>query len=195
MPTETAVSGSATVLPLTPVSTESNDGLSPGDVSTVMEIKSSGRIIIEVAGVCQATCPFCAQNSGKSRRTEKPAAYMPVDIFRETISRLSKSEAVKDKKIDRVYLYNWGEPFLSPFMNEYLEILREHGLFAVVSSNFQKVPPIREENFSVINEVLFSLSGMTEATYGRIHGDFRKVLANFELFNNDLKKYLSLIHI
>ena len=41
MPTETAVSGSATVLPLTPVSTESNDGLSPGDVSTVMEIKSS----------------------------------------------------------------------------------------------------------------------------------------------------------
>ena len=58
MPTETAVSGSATVLPLTPVSTESNDGLSPGDVSTVMEIKSSGRIIIEVAGVCQATSPF-----------------------------------------------------------------------------------------------------------------------------------------
>ena len=118
MPTETVVSGSATVLPLTPVSTQSNDGLSAADVSTVKEIKSSGRIIIEVAGVCQAACPFCAQNSGKSRRKEKPAAYMPVDIFRETISRLGKSEAVKDKKIDRVYLYNWGEPFLSPFMNE-----------------------------------------------------------------------------
>ena len=164
MPTETAVSESATVLPLTPVSTENTVGQFPGEMSTVMEIKPSGRIIIEVAGICQATCPFCAQNSGKSRRKEKPAAYMPVDTFRETISRLSKSEAVKDKKIDRVYLYNWGEPFLSPFMNEYLEILREHGLYAVISSNFQKVQPIREENFSVINEVLFSLSGMTEVT-------------------------------
>ena len=189
MPTETAVSGSATVLPLTPVSAENTVGQFLGEMSTVMEIKPSGRIIIEVAGICQATCPFCAQNSGKSRRKEKPAAYMPVDTFRETISRLSKSEAVKDKKIDRVYLYNWGEPFLSPFMNEYLEILREHGLYAVISSNFQKVQPIREENFSVINEVLFSLSGMTEVTYGRIHGDFRKVLSNFEAFNSDLKKY------
>ena len=51
MPTEAAVSGSATVLPLTPVSTKNTDGQSLSEMSPVMEIKPSGRIIIEVAGI------------------------------------------------------------------------------------------------------------------------------------------------
>ena len=150
----------------------------------------AGRIIIEVAGVCQATCPYCAQNSGKQRRKEVAgAAYMPAELFRDIITHLKKSDAFA-KRIDRVYLYNWGEPFLCPAINEYLEILRDNGLYAVISSNFQKVPTIRPDLMSVIDEVLFSLSGMTQDTYGRIHGgQIEKVLKNFEGFRALMREH------
>jgi hypothetical protein len=52
------------------------------------------------------------------------------------------------------------------------------------------VPKIHDDNFPVINEVLFSLSGMTQGTYGRIHGgDIVDVLANFEAFNAKMKRF------
>ena len=175
------------ILPMIPVA---GNGEPPavGHLSGPLEVGRAGRVMIEIVGICQAKCPYCAQNSGKNRRKEKPQAYMPVDMFRRIISRLSQSEAFATRRIDRVYLYNWGEPFLAPAFNEYLEILREHRLFAVVSSNFQKVPVIKPENFRVINEVLFSLSGMSDETYGRIHGGpIGKVLTNFEAFNRELK--------
>jgi organic radical activating enzyme len=150
----------------------------------------AGRVIIEVAGVCQATCPFCAQNSAKQRRKEVAgAAYMPVELFRKIVSHLRESVAFV-QKVDRVYLYNWGEPFLCPAINEYLEILKEHGLYAVISSNFQKVPVIRPELLPVIDEVLFSLSGMTQDTYGQIHGgQIDKVLKNFEGFREQMRQH------
>lgn len=160
------------------------------DAKTYKDGGRSGRVIIEVAGVCQATCPYCAQNSGKARRKEVAGgAYMPVELFRDIIAHLRSSVAFV-KKVDRVYLYNWGEPFLCPAINEYLEILKSHGLHAVISSNFQKVPVIRPENLPVITEVLFSLSGMTQDTYGRIHGgQIDKVLKNFEGFLAELKQH------
>jgi MoaA/NifB/PqqE/SkfB family radical SAM enzyme len=150
-------------------------------------------VIIEVAGVCQAQCPYCAYHSGKSRRKEaekKPAVFMSVDLFRATIARLAQSEAFTKGRVDRVYLYNWGEAFLAPALDEYLEILKEHRLYAVISSNFQKRPDVKKENLPIINEVLFSVSGMSQDTYGRIHGgSLERVLANFEAFRNDLKRH------
>lgn len=188
MPTE-LTSRSPTTVPPTPVSGPDAYIRSVEDAANVT-VGRSGRVIIEVAGVCQATCPYCAQNSGKQRRKEVAgAAYMPADLFRQIITHLRQSVAFV-KKVDRVYLYNWGEPFLCPAINEYLEILKENGLYAVISSNFQKVPVIRPENFPVINEVLFSLSGMTQDTYGRIHGgQIEKVLKNFEGFREQMRQY------
>ncbi len=188
MPPE-AIHGLPKPLTLHPFPNAADHRACAEDASVALEVGQSGRVIIEIAGVCQAKCPYCAQNSGKRRRQEKTGAYMPVDLFRATISRLRKSEAFMNRRVDRVYLYNWGEPFLAPAFNEYLEILRENGLYAVISSNFQKVPDIREENLPVINEVLFSLSGLTDETYGRIHGgSIEKVLANFEAFRSKLKR-------
>lgn len=185
-----AQGGAGKMFPLIPVSEPGPSSRSGGDALTPLEIGPAGRVMIEIAGVCQAKCPYCAQNSGKARRLEKLGTYMPVELFRSTIERLAQSEAVRVGRVDRVYLYNWGEPFLAPAFNEYLEILREHKLFAAISSNFQKVPEIKPELFPVINEVLFSLSGMSDDTYGRIHGGpIDVVLRNFEAFNADLRRY------
>lgn len=179
------------MLPLTLVSSPVAHG---DDDVQPLEIGPAGRFIIEIAGVCQARCPYCAQNSGKARRAEKaadkPTAYMSVDLFRQTLARIRKSDAYLKGRVDRVYLYNWGEPFLAPKFNEYLEMLKDAGLYAVVSSNFQKVPVIRKDLLPVINEVLFSTSGMTQETYGRIHGpDVKSVFANFEAFKAELNRY------
>src|SRR5688572_10118164 len=162
------------ILPLTPVGKAGHagrTGLVSADASlSAFNVRPSGRVIIEIVGICQAKCPYCAQNSGKDRRQVKPQAYMPVTLFRQIIEHLAKSESFKTGKIDRVYLYNWGEPFLSPKFNEFLEVLKEHRLFAVISSNFQRVPEIPPDLLPVIAEVIFSTSGMTQESYGRIHG-------------------------
>ena len=178
------------ILPLLPVSNTVDQVTHTERAAKRLEVGRAGRVIIEIVGVCQAKCPYCAQNSGRARRQEKPNAYMPVEMFRDIVTHLAKSEAFVKRKVDRVYLYNWGEPFLAPAFNEYLEILKEHRLYAVVSSNFQKVPLIKPDNLPVINEVLFSLSGLSDDTYGRIHGgSIAKVLANFEAFNCALKQH------
>ncbi len=197
MPTEQR--NGSRVLPLTVVSDAAPAVPTPAPANAVdlaaaeRTAGRAGRVIIDVAGVCQAKCPYCAQNSGKERRKQIAGLpYMPAELFREIIVHLRQSVAFV-KKVDRVYLYNWGEPFLAPQINEYLEILRENGLYAVISSNFQKVPEIKTENLPTIREVLFSLSGLTESTYGRIHGGAHiavtKVFENFEGFNAKLKAH------
>jgi hypothetical protein len=186
----TPISVAPKSVPLIPLSSAATPVPYVDESSTPLEVGPAGRVIIEIVGVCQAKCPYCAQNSGKARRQDKAGAYMPVELFAATIERLRKSEAFTRGRINRVYLYNWGEPFLAPQFNEYLDILRSHRLYAVVSSNFQKVPAIRTENLPVINEVLFSVSGMSDDTYGRIHGGpIDQVLANFEAFNLQLKQH------
>jgi len=175
------------ILPLIPVSTPAEHAV---DWARKIEVGPAGRVIIDIVGICQAKCPYCAQNSGKARRQEKPEAYMPVEMFRQLVGQLARSEAYANGRFDRVYLYNWGEPFLAPAINDYLQILKEHRLLAAISSNFQKVPVIRPENLAVISQVIFSVSGLTDDTYSRIHGGpVAKVLANFEAFLAELKRY------
>lgn len=185
--TQPAAAASSRVFTLTPVAPAAL-------LTTPLQVGPSGRVIIEVAGVCQAQCPYCAYHSGKSRRKEKEKkgadSFMSVDLFRATIARLVQSDAFIKGRFNRVYLYNWGEAFLAPRLNEYLSILKDHGLYAVISSNFQKAPVVDEQYLPVINEVLFSLSGMTQDTYGRIHGgSLERVFANFEAFRAQLNRH------
>ncbi len=149
-------------------------------------MKKCGRIIIEISGVCQAKCPYCAQKRLKQQKAY--GSFMPVDLFKKIVEHYRGEGFFDNDNIDRVYLYNWGEPFLNPYINEYLKVLRESGLYAVLSSNFIKKPILDEENLPVINEVIFSLSGMSQQTYGRIHGaSIENVLENFEEFYLRLK--------
>ncbi len=60
--------GSPKILPLTPAPSAPDDASRAANASTRQEIGRAGRIIIEIVGVCQAKCPYCAQNSGRERR-------------------------------------------------------------------------------------------------------------------------------
>lgn len=135
-------------------------------------------ICVEIVNYCNARCPYCPTGNGKL----KSRAQMNPEIF-EAIIRHLLNIGVLSEKNSLVLLFNYGEPFLHPEINRILEILRKNNLKAGFSSNFIKYPDISPAYFEVIGTVILSLSGMTDRTYGAIHGgDIERVLANFERF-------------
>lgn len=135
-------------------------------------------ICIEIINYCNARCPYCPTGNGKLKSKKR----MTPAIFEDIIRHLLKIGVLSGKN-NLVLLFNYGEPFLHPEINRILEVLGKNNLKAGFSSNFIKYPGISPEYFDVIGTVIFSLSGMTDRTYGAVHGgDIERVLANFERF-------------
>lgn len=135
---------------------------------------------IEISGMCNANCPYCARQRFNQRHSGN---NMPAALFKRILDYLSGIGLLSNDCISTVHLYNWGEPFLNPEINDILRILKEKQLYAGISSNFIVKPEIDKEFLSILGEVIFSLSGLTQETYGRIHGaPISKVLNNFNYF-------------
>lgn len=144
------------------------------------------RSYIEISGMCNANCPYCAQR--RIRRENHFGGIMSPILFEQIIDHLFEIGIID--KNHSVYLYNWGEPFLNPKINDILRILNNKKLKAVISSNFIVRPNIDKELLSTISHLTFSLSGFSQESYGRIHGaSLDKVLNNFESFYTDIRKY------
>jgi len=146
-------------------------------------------VYIEISGNCNAKCPYCARQHFKNRYAGN---YMSSVLFEQIIDRLLYLGLLKSSKTttSTISLYNWGEPFLNPEINNILIILQKNNLFANVSSNFIKKPIIEKENFKILSEVTFSLSGFTQESYGKIHGsNLKKVLNHFEEFYKEILNY------
>ncbi len=106
---------------------------------------------------------------------------MSAELFERILDRLLKLKLFDREHVSTVKLYNWGEPFLNPEINSILSILKKNGLYADISSNFIAMPEIDKDLLSVISGVIFSLSGFSQESYGRIHGaSLYKTLENFE---------------
>lgn len=135
---------------------------------------------IEISGKCNARCPYCARQRFENRYS---GHNMSPGIFEKIIDHLFTLEILNSDNASTIKLYNWGEPFLNPGINRILEILKKNRLFADVSSNFIIKPEIDNDLLPVISGVTFSLSGFSQASYGKIHGaSLAKVLDNFEDF-------------
>jgi hypothetical protein len=104
-------------------------------------------------------------------------------LFEQIVAHLSDIGLLRKTRTPIIHLYNWGEPFLNPEINNILTILKKRELFGGISSNFIKKPEIDEENLQVLKNIIFSISGFSQDSYGRIHGaSLKKTLANFEEF-------------
>lgn len=142
---------------------------------------------IEISGKCSAKCPYCARQRFENRYSGN---NMSPGIFEKIIDHLFSLEILNSDNASTIKLYNWGEPFLNPEINKILDILKKNKLFADVSSNFIIKPQIENDLLPVISGVTFSLSGFSQASYGKIHGaSLAKVLDNFEGFYNNLCCY------
>jgi len=147
----------------------------------------ASNVYIEISGRCNAKCPYCARQRFKQRYSGKNMS--PV-LFENIINHLLTTGLIDQSHASAIFLYNWGEPFLNPEINSILKILKRKNLLAVVSSNFIVSPEVDIDNFMVIREVIFSVSGFTQESYGKIHGaSLKKVLNNFDHFYDKIRSY------
>lgn len=148
--------------------------------------KVSG-LFIEISGRCNAKCPYCARQRFNQRYSGKNMS--PV-LFGQILDHLLNIGLLHRDHTPTIGLFNWGEPFLNPEINDILKILKKKKLYAGVSSNFIVKPEIDKDNLPVISKVTFSLSGFSQDSYGKIHGaSLNKVLDNFEDFYDKIRDY------
>ena len=142
---------------------------------------------IEISGKCNAKCPYCARQRFEQRYSGK---NMSPGLFEQILNRLFELELLDRDHVSTIKLYNWGEPFLNPEINEILGILKKNKLYADVSSNFIFKPEIDKDLLPVINGAIFSLSGFSQDSYGKIHGaSLDKVLENFDDFYKKIRRF------
>ena len=149
-------------------------------------------IYIEISGCCNGKCKYCCTGQGKHITATK---FMTAEKFEEIILKLKELEFLQD--INTINLYNWGEPFLNPKINEILCVLGKHNLKAGISSNFIKKPDnIHPNNFQFIHYIVFSLCSLKPERYKRIYGaNLEKTLSNFDFFVMQKSKYNKSIDI
>lgn len=146
------------------------------------------QIFFEISGKCNAKCPYCAQF--RLKKENHFGEIMSSILFEQIVDHLFKIGIINKNDPPTINLFNWGDPFLNPNINDILQILKNKKLKAVISSNFIAVPDIDKELLPVIDSVTFSLSGFSQASYGRIHGaSLNKVFNNFENFYEGIRKY------
>jgi MoaA/NifB/PqqE/SkfB family radical SAM enzyme len=142
-------------------------------------------VIIEISGICNAKCPFCARQRFQERYVGNNMSSVQ---FGKIIDHLLDISLINSEQT--IGLFNWGEPFLNTEINDILKILKKNNLFGSVSSNFIKAPKILNENLSILSSVTFSLSGFSNESYSKIHGaNLNSVLDHFEEFYTKIRKY------
>ncbi len=110
------------------------------------------------------------------------AGTLPLDVLRQVVSDAGTG-------IERIDLFNYGEPFLYPHLVEALQhIRRVSTATVVVSTSGMQVPPEAEEAIvsgRLLDWVVFSIDGCDDASYGRYRtrGRFETAFANMLRFH------------
>jgi MoaA/NifB/PqqE/SkfB family radical SAM enzyme len=150
-------------------------------------IHKISNIHIEISGKCNAKCPYCARQHFGQRYAGK---NMSPILFEKILGHLVNIGLLHRDHKQKIYLFNWGEPFLNPEINDILEILKKYNLSGCISSNFIKLPEISCSSLPILSDVVFSLSGFSQDSYGKIHGAcLATVLDHFEDFYKKVRKY------
>ena len=135
------------------------------------------RIFVDVCSICNLRCAMCPQGSLDNVGGHRDIGMMSAETFERVVSHLIKT-GYTSEYLD---LYTWGEPLLNPEMGEILEICRDNGIKAVVSTNlslpYDKVALLTRHDVELL---LVSVSGFSEKTHARNHagGDFGLVRSN-----------------
>lgn len=136
------------------------------------------KITIDISNICNAKCKWCTTGIRNKEMKVEPR-FMTKDEFRGVIEHCLSKEII-EKNCD-VELYSWGEPFLNPDIIPILDIIVEKGFPYNLSTNGCKAVLLNEEHVRNIKFMMFSLSGFSQRTYGRIHGlDLNVILANIK---------------
>jgi len=128
---------------------------------------------IEPTNICNLRCPLCIN----SRIPENEKRHLKFDEFKFILSRFTY-------RINKIYLTNWGEPFLNPDIFEIIKCAKERGIYISLSSNLNiKKDLIDKIVKSGLDAIMLSIDGFSSESYSkyRVGSDFNNVMENMLL--------------
>lgn len=131
---------------------------------------------IDIVGSCNLKCPSCAH--GMEGTSSVPMGIMKFDDFKEVINKMLYELDI----VSHVSLYSWGEPFLHPQLDVFINYLHELGISVAVSSNLSIISQKQIEKVIKAGPdyLKVSLSGYYPEVYNTTHtgGDINLVKSN-----------------
>jgi len=147
-------------------------------------MRKYNRVFFEIAGVCNAKCPYCITGNKSAR----PGEIIDVDMFFDILGKLLKEKVIDNDAT--IYLFNKGEPFLHPRFSEIIDILHDYGFQYEISTNGSILPVIDKKLASGLLLLTFSMPGFSQESYDKIHGfDFEEIKRNIAAMSRELGKH------
>lgn len=127
-------------------------------------------VMIEPTNICNLKCPLCPSGNGTLNRAK---GYMTLPLFKKIIDEVKAYTTM-------IILWNQGEPYLNPNINQMVKYATDAGLFTLTSTNLNADMDAEDVVKSGIDSMIVSLDGATQETYNqyRVNGNLDKVLTN-----------------
>lgn len=146
------------------------------EVQKGIEENSEGptRAVIELSSICNLKCRGCMQYRADIPGTRKES-LMDIDRLKEWIK--DGSETIRS-----IRLYNYGETFVHPRAIEFIEFIKELGLFVEIATNgllLDTEEKQRRVMASGVDRLMFSIHGSSQETvepYMTEKFDFEKMM-------------------
>jgi MoaA/NifB/PqqE/SkfB family radical SAM enzyme len=172
------------------------DSLKEKGISEIDYVKYSeycGRFYtIDVAGACNLKCPSCAHTM---ENMKNPKGFMTLDDFKKIIEKMMKEEDL----VTHICLYSWGEPFLHPKLNLFINHAHTLGIATAVSTNLSIKSSNQIEKIVKTSPdyLKISLSGYYPEVYNTTHtgGDINLVKSNLYKLKYFIEKHESSIFV
>lgn len=141
------------------------------------------RFSIDITGWCNGKCKWCYTGRKNYMNESLNKKYMRYEEFVRVHRHLINAKIMYP--FQEIILYSWGEPFLNP---DYLKIIdylaQEEQLFSISTNASCPQYTINSKAYKNCNTVVFSLSGISNKSYKRIHG------FDIEIIKKNIKKII-----
>ena len=114
---------------------------------------------VEPTNCCNLKCALCAVTTGMKR----PSGQMDPELFKRIIDETGDY-------LFLIILWNWGEPFVNPYIYEMIAYARERGIKIMSSSNghlFAQTEHAKKVVESGLDTLIFAMDGITQESYER----------------------------
>jgi radical SAM protein with 4Fe4S-binding SPASM domain len=133
-------------------------------------------LMIEPTNECNLHCPLCPTGAGTLKR---PRGQMEFELYRNVLADL-------DGALERLMLYNYGEPFLHPRIYDMIAEARQAEIHTRISTNglvFLRARHADDLIASRLNFLRVSVDGATADTYAmyRVGGQLDRILEGVRL--------------
>ena len=133
-------------------------------------------LMIEPTNECNLRCPLCPTGAGTLKR---PKGQMAFELYQRILADL-------DGALERLMLYNYGEPFLHPRIFDMIAEARQAEIHTRISTNglvFLRARHADDLIASRLNHLRVSVDGATAETYAiyRVGGQLDRILEGVRL--------------